>query len=69
MYRFRNDARKFYQQIKRPTEGFKPGASSCKYENGNLVTDSQEKLRLYRFPTMLQDDDDNNTAFRDAPVR
>ena len=32
------DARKLYQELKRLTEGSKPGASSCKDENGNLVT-------------------------------
>ena len=39
MYRCRNDDRKFYQKVKRLTEGYKPGASSCKYGRGNLVTD------------------------------
>ena len=46
MYRCRNDARKFYQKVKCLTEGYKPGASSCKDENGNLVTDPQEVLKL-----------------------
>ena len=39
MYRCRNDARKSYQKFKRLTEGYKPEASSCKDEHGNLVID------------------------------
>ena len=46
MHRCRNDARKFYQKAKCLTEGIKLGASSCKDENGNLVTDLQGILRL-----------------------
>ena len=43
-----------------------PGASSCKDENGNLVTDPQLvlRLRMKHFFTLLQGDDDANTAFR-----
>ena len=68
MHRCRNDARKFYQKLKRLTEGYKPGASSGKDENGNLVTDPQGVLRLWRkhFSTPLQGADDTNTAFRDV---
>ena len=63
-----NDVRKFYQNVKRLTEGYKPGVSSCKDENGNLVTDPQGVLRLYRkhFSTLLRGEDDTNTAFRDV---
>lgn len=38
--RTRNNARKLYKQIKHLTEGFKPITSSCKDENGNMVSDS-----------------------------
>ena len=40
-------------------EGYKPGASSCIDENGNLITDPQEVLKLWRkhFSTLLQGDD------------
>ena len=64
MYRCRNDARKFYQKFKRLTEGYKPGVSSCKDEHGNLITDPQGVLRLWRkhFSTLLQGDDNTNTA-------
>ena len=41
MYKCRNDARKFYQKLKLLTEGYKPGASSCKDEHENLVTNPQ----------------------------
>ena len=41
MHRCTNDARKFYQKVKRLTEGYKQRATSCKDENGNLVTDPQ----------------------------
>ena len=68
MHRCRNDARKCYQNVKRLTEGYYPGASSCKVENENLVTDTQGVLRLWRkhFSTLLQGDDDTNTASRDV---
>ena len=64
----RNDAPKFYQKFKRVTEGHKPGASSCKDEKGNLVTNPQGVLRLWKkhFSILLQDDDDTNTVFRDV---
>ena len=41
MHRCRNDARKFYQNVKRLTEGYKPAAFFCKDEKGNLVTGPQ----------------------------
>ncbi|XP_067634787.1 uncharacterized protein [Eurosta solidaginis] len=44
----RNNARKFYQKIRRQTEGFKTGANSCRNENGDLVTDVQRVLRFWR---------------------
>ena len=69
MYRCRNDARKFYQKVERLTEGYKPEASSCKDEHGNLVTDPQGVLRLWKkhFSTLLQGDENTNTAFREVP--
>ena len=68
MHRCRNDNSKFNQKLKRLTEAYRSGASSCKDENGNLVTDPQGVLRLWRkhFSTLLQDDDDTNAAFRDV---
>ena len=39
-HRCRNDVRKFYQKVKRLTEGYKSGASSCEDEKGNLVAGS-----------------------------
>ncbi|XP_060665548.1 uncharacterized protein LOC132797786 [Drosophila nasuta] len=60
----RNDARKFYQQVNRLTHGFKTGASNCRDENGNLVTDTQCTLRLWRahFSKLLAGDDGTNPA-------
>ncbi|XP_060665754.1 uncharacterized protein LOC132798055 [Drosophila nasuta] len=60
----RNDARKFYQQVNRLTHGFNTGASNCRDENGNLVTDTQCTLRLWRahFSKLLAGDDGTNPA-------
>ena len=38
MHGSRNDARKFFQMIKRMSEGFKSKASFCKDQDGNMVT-------------------------------
>lgn len=40
-WRYAESARKFYETVKRLTEGFKPVTSCCKDDNGYLVTDSQ----------------------------
>ena len=45
MYSSRNDAQKFFKNVKRLTEGFKPGASSCRDERCYLFTDAQGVLR------------------------
>ena len=62
MYCSRNQARKFYERIKRQTEGLKPGANACNDENGNLVTDVQGFLRLWRdhFSGLLNGDEDTH---------
>ncbi|XP_054089770.1 LINE-1 retrotransposable element ORF2 protein isoform X1 [Zeugodacus cucurbitae] len=44
----RGNARKFYEKMKRLNEGFKTGASSCRDQGGNLVTDVQGILGLWR---------------------
>ncbi|XP_060665808.1 uncharacterized protein LOC132798106, partial [Drosophila nasuta] len=46
------------------TNGFKTGASNCRDENGNLVTDTQCTLRLWRahFSQLLAGDDGTNPA-------
>ena len=73
MYRSRNDAKKCLRNFKRRTEGFKPGASSCRYEM-LLVTDAQGVLRLWRhhFSTLLRGEGDINAATREdsepAPI-
>ena len=61
-------ARKFYQKVKRLTEGYKPEGSSCKDENGNFVTNPQGVLRLWlkHFSSLLQGDCDTNITFKDV---
>jgi len=69
--RNRNEARKFYQRVKRLTQGFKPGVSSaCRDDDGNLVTDVQSMLSLWRehFSQLLAGDDDNNSAGEQAAL-
>ena len=44
----RNDASKFYQKIKRMSEGFKCEASFCKDQDGYMVTDNKSSLELWR---------------------
>ena len=54
------------------TEGFQPGASSCRNERGSLVTDEQGALRSHHFSTLLRGDGDINAATREdsepAPI-
>ncbi|XP_054745770.1 uncharacterized protein LOC129250151 [Anastrepha obliqua] len=54
----RNNARKFYQKVRRLTEGFKTGAFSYKNKDGDLVTDIQSSLKLWRehFSNFLKSD-------------
>ena len=42
----RNDARKFFQKLKRMSEGFKSEASFCKDQEGNMVTAIKSSLDL-----------------------
>ncbi len=44
----RGNARKFYEKMRRLTEGFKTGAYSCRTPKGDLVTDAQSILKLWR---------------------
>ncbi|XP_060665569.1 uncharacterized protein LOC132797813 [Drosophila nasuta] len=46
--RCRNEARNFYQRVKRLTQGFKSGAVACRDDDGNLVTEAKVVLRLWR---------------------
>ncbi|KPU81866.1 uncharacterized protein Dana_GF27359, partial [Drosophila ananassae] len=46
--RDRNEARNFYQRVKRLTQGFKTGGVACKDDDGNLITDAEIVLRLWR---------------------
>ncbi|XP_049315624.1 uncharacterized protein LOC125779109 [Bactrocera dorsalis] len=44
----RGNARKFYEKMRRLTEGFKTGAYSCRTPQGDLATDAQSILKLWR---------------------
>ena len=59
-----NDAPQFFQKIKPISEGFITGASFCKDQVGNLVTDIKSLLDLWRAPfnAILNSDDTNNSA-------
>ena len=59
MHGSRNDARKFFQTIKRMSE-----ASFCKNQDGNMMTDIRSSLELWRahFNATLNGDDTNNPA-------
>ncbi|XP_043064095.1 uncharacterized protein LOC122320085 [Drosophila ficusphila] len=46
--RCRNEARNFYQRVKRLTQGFKTGGVACKDNDGNLVTNAEIVLKLWR---------------------
>jgi hypothetical protein len=64
MLRDRNEIRKFYKKVKRLSEGFKTSTSSCRDKEGNLVTDAQGTLAIWRdrFSKSLNGDDvQNNT--------
>ncbi|XP_043064519.1 uncharacterized protein LOC122320475 [Drosophila ficusphila] len=56
--RDRNDARNFYQRVKRLTQGFKTGGFACRDDDGNLVPDKDIVLKLWRdhFSTLLAGD-------------
>ena len=66
----RNDARKFYEKIKRQTGGLKTGAAACKDENGNLVVDTQGMLRIWRehFSRLLNGDINTDEAEPEIPI-
>ena len=46
------------------SEGFRFGASFCKYQDGNMGTDIKSSLELWRaqFSAKLNGDDSNNPA-------
>jgi sorting nexin-29 len=56
--RSRNDARDFYRRVKRMTQGYKSGSLACRRDDGNLVTDAETVLRLWRdhFESLLAGD-------------
>ena len=59
-----NDAWKFFQKLKRMSEGFKSEASFCKDQEGNMVTAIKSSLDLGRahFNAILNGADMNNPA-------
>ena len=48
MHDSRNDARQFFQKIKRMSEEFQSKASFCKDQDGNMVTDIKSSLEIWR---------------------
>ncbi|XP_073832850.1 uncharacterized protein [Musca autumnalis] len=48
MYRSQNEVRKFYQRVKHQTDGFGTGTSSCRDQQGNLVTATDSVLRIWK---------------------
>ena len=64
MHGSRKDARKFFQMIKRMSEGLKSKASFCKDQDRNMVTDIKSSLVLWRahFNATLNGDDTSNSA-------
>ncbi|XP_043065425.1 uncharacterized protein LOC122320881 [Drosophila ficusphila] len=46
--RCRNETRNFYQRVKRLIQGCKTGGVACKDNDGNLVTDAEIVLKLWR---------------------
>ena len=52
------------RKIKRMSERFKSGASFCKDQDGNMLTDIKSSLELWRphFNATLNGDDTNNPA-------
>ncbi|XP_073830573.1 uncharacterized protein [Musca autumnalis] len=48
MYRRQNEVRKFYQRVKHQTDGFGTGTSSCRDQEGNLVTDTHSALKIWK---------------------
>ena len=59
MHGSKNDTWKFFQKIKR-----KSGASFCKDQDGNMVTNIKSSLELWRahFNSILNGDDTDNPA-------
>lgn len=74
--RSRYDARDFYRRVKRMTQGYKSGSLACRSDDGNLVTDAEMVLRLWRdhFESLLatnqndSDEVDPLTPIRDDGV-
>ena len=66
----RNEARKFYERIKRQAGGLKTGAAACKDESGNLVTYIQGMLKLWRqhFNSLLNGDFNTEEAEPEIPI-
>ncbi|XP_073848775.1 uncharacterized protein [Musca autumnalis] len=67
MYRSQNEVRKFYQRVKHQTDGFGTGTSSCRDQQGNLVTDTDSVLRIWKehFSNLLvsnSSEDDDTTG-------
>ncbi|XP_055839098.1 uncharacterized protein LOC129907077 [Episyrphus balteatus] len=62
----RNDVRKFYQKVKRTSQGYKPRTEVCKDQQGNIVVETQTMLRIWKdhFCNLYNGDDEANPAQR-----
>lgn len=62
----RGDVRKFYQRVKRSTQGYKARTEACRDERGNVVVDTQSVLRIWKehFSRLLNGEDSQHSAVR-----
>ncbi|XP_073814500.1 uncharacterized protein [Musca autumnalis] len=70
MYRRQNEVRKFYQRVKHQTDGFGTGISSCRDQQGNLVTDTDSVLRIWKehFSKLLVSDSSEDGEDTTDPI-
>nr|XP_043067135.1 uncharacterized protein LOC122321356 [Drosophila bipectinata] len=64
--RRRNEARNFYQRVKRLTQGLKTGAMACRDDDGNLVTEAEVVLRCIQLLGYADDIDIIGRTNRDV---
>ncbi|XP_055856006.1 uncharacterized protein LOC129919181 [Episyrphus balteatus] len=62
----RNEVRKFYQKVKRTSQGYRPRTEAYKDQQGNIVLETQAMLRIWKdhFCNLYNGDDEANPAQR-----
>ncbi|XP_055855997.1 uncharacterized protein LOC129919171 [Episyrphus balteatus] len=62
----RNEVRKFYQKVKRTSQGYRPRTEAYKDQQGNIVVETQAMLRIWKdhFCNLYNGDDEANPAQR-----